>query len=224
MKSHFKSFRVFHNEATLQVFTDLLESNQVLYSVEDHSQTFDPSFAYNDFNKEYSVEIEPENFQKVFDLEQKAVEKEIQNANLDYYLFTYSTEELREIVAARDEWNAYDYLLAKKILKERGSTNEIENPKIQLENRITALKNVSDIQPVWLVVFYIVAFFGGFIAIFIGYYIKTAKKTLPNSETISRFTKRDVLHGNILFFAGMFFLIFWIIRGFYFFPFLHFTY
>ena len=224
MKSHFKSFRIFHDEASMHVFTDLLERNQILYSVENYSPAFDPSFAYNEFTNEYSVEIAPENFQKVFDLEQKAVEKEIENAPSDYYLFSYSTKELQEIVAARDEWNAYDYVLAKKILQEKSNSPIIENPEIQLENRISELKKVSDIQPIWLVIFYIVAFLGGFIAIFIGHYIRTAKKNLPNGETISRFTKRDVMHGNILFFAGIFFLIFWIIRGFYFFPFLHFTY
>lgn len=224
MKSHFKSFRIFHDEASLHIFIDLLEVNQILYSVENHSQRFDPSFAYNEFNKEYTVEIEPENFQKIYEIEEKMVENQIKNAPADYFLYHYSSKELQEIVSARDEWNAYDYLLAKKILEERAISSEIESPEIQLEKRISKLKNVSCIRPIWLIIFYIVAFFGGFIAIFIGYYIKTAKKNLPNGETIQRFTKADVLHGNILFFAGIFFLIFWIIRGFYFFPFLHFRY
>ena len=224
MRTHFKSFRIFHDQDPLRVFVEFLEDHQILYTVEDRSPAFDPSFAYNSFSKEYSVEIAPENFQKVYDLEQKDVEKEIENAPKDHYLYKYSKEELEEIVNARDEWNAYDYLLAKKILQERGVSIDEEQLEKQQLDRISTLKNVSNIKPIWLIIFYIVAFFGGFIAIFIGYYIMTAKKNLPNGETISRFTKQDKLHGNILFFAGIFFLIFWIIRGSYFFPFLHFRY
>ncbi len=224
MKSHFKTFRTFHDECTLKIFTDLLEKNDILYSVENHSQSFDPSFAYNSFNKEFSVEIAPENFQQIYEIEQSEVENQIKNAPADYYLFSYSQKELEEIVAARDEWNAYDYLLAQKILKEKGASKNIEYPEVQLQNRISELKKITDIHPVWLLVFYVIAFFGGFFAIIIGYYIKTAKKVLPNGETISRFTKRDILHGTLLFYAGIFFLIFWIVRGVFFFPSLHLKY
>ncbi|MFC6268560.1 hypothetical protein [Frigoriflavimonas asaccharolytica] len=224
MNSEFITFRTFHDDESLTFFKKFLENQDIPFIVENHSQRFDPSFAYNSFNKEYSVKIAAENFEKIYSLEEKDVEMQLENIPKDYYLLDYSIEDLQKITSARDEWNAFDYLLAKRLLKEKNAFSEEITDDKKLKNRVENLKNVSGIKTIWLILFYIIAFFGGFFAIFIGYYIKVAKKNLPNGETISKFTKRDVLHGNILFFAGIFFLVFWIVRGYYFFPFLHFKY
>lgn len=213
MNSSFQTFRTFHEVDSLEYFTALLKANNIDFRVENNSQNFDPSFANNEFNKEFTVKVEPENFERVYQLEEDSIKKEIENASEDYYLFDYTNEELQDIIAKRDEWNAYDYFLAKKILTERGEiiTDEI----IQQNNteRIAQLKKPENINSVWLIIFYIIAFWGGFFAIFIGYYIMTAKRTLPNGETVKRFSSRDVIHGSRIFYLGIFFLIFWLFKG-----------
>ena len=52
-------------------------------------------------------------------------EKEIEVIDDDYYLLSFSDDELIDVVSKSDEWNKFDVSLAKKLLKERG--NEITN-------------------------------------------------------------------------------------------------
>lgn len=224
MSATLKSFRTFRDQDSLDYFAELLRAAEIPFLVQDHSPSFDPSFAYNKFDKAYSVEIEVQYFKEVYALEEQAVSAAIQNAPADYYLFSYNVTELQEIIAARDQWNAYDYFLAKKILQKKGLFLDEVTLSSQQEQRISKLKQVSDIKKGWLLLLYGIAFFGGIFAILLGYYIKTAKITLPNGETISRFTKKDVLHGKFIFFVGIFFLIFWLAQGYYFSSFLHFQY
>ena len=79
MNSDYKQFQVFNNIETLNTFTNLLSDNKIDFEVENNSKIFDPSFANNDFEKEYIVKIHPNDFEKVYDLEEEIIKNEIQN-------------------------------------------------------------------------------------------------------------------------------------------------
>lgn len=215
MNSDFRIFRKFHDEVSIDWYTDLLKKYQIDYERENNSLRFDPSFAFNDYSKEFLLKLKPKDFEKVYNLEEENVKSEVENASKDYYLYEYSDEELQEILIKRDEWNAYDYSLAKKILKERKSEINTSQINIKKQQRIDDLKKISDIKTFWLITFYTIALMGGFFAIFIGYYIKSAKTHLPNGETISKYSQKDIKHGNAIFYLGVFCLLFWLFRGYY---------
>ena len=71
---------------SLEYFTSFLKENNIDFRVENNSQNFDPSFANNEFNKEFTVKVEPENFERVYQLEEDLIKKEVENASEDYYL------------------------------------------------------------------------------------------------------------------------------------------
>jgi len=57
---------------------------------------------------------------------------EINEVEKDYYLLSFSDEELIDVIAKSDEWNKFDVELAQKILKEKG--------KEVTEQQITQIK------------------------------------------------------------------------------------
>lgn len=218
MNSDYKQFQVFNNIETLNTFTNLLSDNKIDFEVENNSKIFDPSFANNDFEKEYIVKIHPNDFEKVYDLEEEIIKNEIQNTPEDYYLFDYNNSELLDIVNKRDEWNAFDYYLAKKILNDRG--NHITEEKIIeiKKERIKELKKPTEIKSIWIILLYLITILGIFLPLFIGlssiiygYFIRNMKKTLPNGESVYQFSEKDRKHGSVFLFGGIFFFIFWIL-------------
>lgn len=218
MNSDYKQFQVFNNIETLNTFTNLLSDNKIDFEVENNSKIFDPSFANNDFEKEYIVKIHPNDFEKVYDLEEEIIKNEIQNTPEDYYLFDYNNSELLDIVNKRDEWNAFDYYLAKKILNDRGNLITEEKIIEIKKERIEELKKPTEIKSIWIIILYIITILGIFLPLFIGlssiiygYFIKNMKKTLPNGESVNQFSEKDRKHGTVFLFGGIFFFIFWIL-------------
>lgn len=218
MNSDYKQFQVFNNIETLNTFTNLLSDNKIDFEVENNSKIFDPSFANNDFEKEYIVKIHPNDFEKVYDLEEEIIKNEIQNTPEDYYLFDYNNSELLDIVNKRDEWNAFDYYLAKKILNDRGNLITEEKIIEIKKERIEELKKPTEIKSIWIILLYIITILGIFLPLFIGlssiiygYFIRNMKKTLPNGESVYQFSEKDRKHGTVFLFGGIFFFIFWIL-------------
>ena len=218
MNSDYKQFQVFNNIETLNTFTNLLSDNKIDFEVENNSKIFDPSFANNDFEKEYIVKVHPNDFEKVYDLEEEIIKNEIQNTPEDYYLFDYTNSELLDIVNKRDEWNAFDYYLAKKILNDRGNLITEEKIIEIKKERIEELKKPTEIKSIWIILLYIITILGIFLPLFIGlssiiygYFIRKMKKTLPNGESVYQFSEKDRKHGTVFLFGGIFFFIFWIL-------------
>ena len=218
MNSDYKQFQVFNNIETLNTFTNLFSDNKIDFEVENNSKIFDPSFANNDFEKEYIVKIHPNDFEKVYDLEEEIIKNEIQNTPEDYYLFDYNNSELLDIVNKRDEWNAFDYYLAKKILNDRGNLITEEKIIEIKKERIEELKKPTEIKSIWIILLYIITILGIFLPLFIGlssiiygYFIRKMKKTLPNGESVYQFSEKDRKHGTVFLFGGIFFFIFWIL-------------
>lgn len=218
MNSDYKQFQVFNNIETLNTFTNLLSDNKIDFEVENNSKIFDPSFANNDFEKEYIVKIHPNDFEKVYDLEEEIIKNEIQNTPKDYYLFDYNNSELLDIVNKRDEWNAFDYYLAKKILNDRGNLITEEKIIEIKKERIEELRKPTEIKSIWIILLYIITILGIFLPLFIGlssiiygYFIRNMKKTLPNGESVYQFSEKDRKHGTAFLFGGIFFFIFWIL-------------
>ena len=168
MNSDYKQFQVFNNIETLNTFTNLLSDNKIDFEVENNSKIFDPSFANNDFEKEYIVKIHPNDFEKVYDLEEEIIKNEIQNTPEDYYLFDYNNSELLDIINKRDEWNAFDYYLAKKILNDRGNLITEEKIIEIKKERIEELKKTTEIKSIWIILLYIITILGIFLPLFIG--------------------------------------------------------
>src|SRR5690606_8199742 len=115
----------------------------------------------------------------------------------------FSNEELYEILLKSDEWNAFDYTLAQKILIHRGKSIDKELLNTLKKERLKDLAKPEGNQKSWIIGGYIFSIFGGLLGLIIGYFLWTSNKTLPNGQKVFSYSENDRRHGKYIFFIGL---------------------
>lgn len=210
MSNELSVYRKFIYKDDALELAKILEENHFVYELTDNSSKLDSSFGGDINTKQYELKIRKDDFIEAEKIEEMLVKKDLENVAETYHLFDYSDEELIEIVTKKDEWNKFDYLLAQKILKERGKEINPELLNAINKQRLDSL-SIQEESPVWLIIIgYVSAFFAGFLGIFIGGYLMYYKKALPNGDRIYGFKRNDRSHGqNILIISAIAFFV-WI--------------
>jgi len=210
MSNELSTYRKFIYEDDALELMKILKENHITYELANNSSQLDSNFGGDINTKQFELKIHKEDFEQAEKLEEKLVQDAIENVDEDYHLFDYSDEELVEIVMKKEEWNKFDYLLAQKILKQRGKEINPDLLKVINKQRIESLSTQEE-SPTWLLVIgYVCAVLGGLFGIFIGAYLMYYKKALPNGDRMYGFSRQDRSHGqNILIISGIAFL-FWI--------------
>jgi len=96
-------------------------------------------------------------------------------------------------------------------LKERGKEISPEMIEQIKKERIIELSKPEESQTSWIISGYVFALLGGLLGIFIGWYLSTHKKTLPNGNRIYVYSAIDRKHGSRILIVGVIFLTFWLI-------------
>jgi hypothetical protein len=137
----------------------------------------------------------------------------IKDVSNDYYLFSFSDDELNDIIAKPDEWGSFDYQLAKELLKQRGkeiSGNEIAFLKTERYKEISKpaqekKSSVFFIYFICLVSLPVVILTGKSIPIYFfaialitGWVWGYSKKTLPDGQRIYSYDDYVRKHGRII--------------------------
>ena len=213
MKEEFLIFQKFNTESQAEDFGSLLNVNRIEFLIENISINFDPILSNNEFGKEYCVKIKKDDFEKANDILREKAKTEINEVPDDYYLLSFTDEELIDVIEKSDEWNKFDVELAQKLLKERG--NEITTEQISelKKQRIIELSKPEEGQNVYIIIGYVCALLGGLLGIFIGWHLTTYKKTLPNGNRIYAYSENDRKQGNRILILGIVFIVFWILYG-----------
>ena len=121
----------------------------------------------------------------------------------DYYLLQFSQEELVDVVAKRDEWSAFDYLLAQKLLAERGQQLSTEEIQTLHEERNHELAQPEKSQTTLVAIGFLMAILGGLFGLFIGWHLANHKKTLPNGEQVYGYNEADRRSGKTILTIGL---------------------
>lgn len=152
---------------------------------------------------DYEVKIKHKDFEKATVLVEERFAGMLNNVDPDYYLFTFTNEELYDILLKQDEWNEFDYLLAKKLLTERGKTVDEDMINSLKKRRISDIAKKDPNEDVWMVAGYIFSLLGGFIGIIIGYMLWKSKNSLPDGKSVYSYTKKGRSHGFNIFCIGI---------------------
>ncbi|MGZ3751903.1 MAG: hypothetical protein ACXVB0_19340 [Mucilaginibacter sp.] len=203
MDPEFITYQKFNDSELANELTGLLDDHGVEYILQEETSGFDPSLVMSNAPVDYAVKIKSKDFERVNHLLKDDEAKNITGVNSDYYLFSFTDDELIEVITKADEWSAFDNVLARKILGERGihiSDREIEEIG---KKRIEALKAPDEPQTLWIVIGYVCAFCGGVFGIFIGWYLANGKKTLPNGERVYEYSDNDRKHGRNIYYIGI---------------------
>jgi hypothetical protein len=203
MDNEFITYQRFDDIILAEELTDLLQASSIPYRFEEQSFLFDPSLVMSKAKKEYAIKIKSDDFEKADRLLEANEAKNVEAIDKDYYLFSFSDDELQEVLIKSDEWSAFDVVLARKIFGDRGKAiSDVEIEKIR-NDRIQALKQPDSPQSFWIVVGYAAALLGGVLGIFIGWHLFTYKKTIPNGERIYGYSEKDRKQGTIIFYLSI---------------------
>jgi len=214
-------FRKSSDKAVIEEIAFILDQNNIHYEIIDNEKDFDPSFVTNVSKIDYQLLVFKDDFEVANESISNYFAKEV-TVPEDYYLLDYSNEELEDILYKKDEWNEFDYEVAKKILKNRGKNINDEDLILLNKKRTLVLKNEYEkpkevehfiiIGYVFSVLGCILSLFWG-ILIFVSYAIAIAiiklKKQLPNGERIYYFNQKDRKHGKNILYLSLAFTIFW---------------
>ena len=205
---------------TIKKFSDEQEFNQLLHILEKHGITYQTesyrqrieSVSMATLPQEYIVKISPNKFNEVHEILNNLAAQAVFDAEKTHYLFDFTDKELHDVLAKPDEWSAFDYQLALKILKDSGKHIDTDFLNSLRKTRIEDLSKPEGNQKINIVFGYLLALFGGLIAIGIGLNIVASKKILPNGEQIYSYSENDRKHGYCIIFLGTVMFIWLIYR------------
>lgn len=197
----FLTFKKFNDPVLANDFGKLLKQNGFNFELKDDTN-FDPSFANNFSSKQFTIKLKPSDFEKVNELLLVSAKEEINLVDKDYYLYEFTDKELIEIVTKPEEWNEFDYLLAQKLLKERGKEINPEVVDVLKKQRQEDLSKPEAAHKIWIVLGYLTAISGGLIGIFIGLALATGNKTLSNGTRVYSYAANERKHGRIIVIIG----------------------
>lgn len=202
------TYRKFFEPEQANALIEILKQNGIEYEVAEDRESLDSLYGDKQFKQQYFVKIKQADFAAVDNILLNNSREHLASVEKDHYLFSFTNQELYDVLSRQDEWSEFDVLLAQQILKERGEV--VDNTKItQLkEQRLQELAKPDETTSKWIFAGYLLAFLGGLLGIFIGWHLSTFKKTLPNGERVYGYNVRDRTDGNrILFIAVISFAI-----------------
>lgn len=169
-------YETFSTISDLNELTSLLDKNRISYKIEDHPIIMTSTLSLGDDFKEFTLYLNQQDFENVKKIHYSLIDLQIQNLDTSYYLFEYSSDELRDMLRLPDEWNKFDYQVAQYLLEKRGEgveqteIEEIEQERIRVNSR-------PEKDPVfWIVLGYSAAFAGGLLGLIVGVHLRTHKK------------------------------------------------
>lgn len=211
MQNLFSTFKKYNSVDQTKEVIKLLNAKGIETQYGDSIASVDGLFTGNNAPPDYEVKIKISDFEKANELLKKLAEDQINQVDKDYYLFSFSDEELYDILLKQDEWNEFDYTLAKKLLAERGKSIDGNLIKSLQKQRLNDLAKPEENQKPWIIAGYALAVLGGFLGIIIGYLLMSSKKTLPNGQKVYSYSGNDRSHGKMIFYIALILLPFYII-------------
>lgn len=210
-ENDFVTYQISNDTGEANELAELLTANNIEFLFEDTSLNFDPSFAFNSLKKEFRIKLKKQDFDKADKVLSDISARQLDGIDEDYYLFEFSNPELFEVISMSDEWSKLDYLLAQKILKDRGQeVNEVMIEALK-KQRIEELAKPEQGLSSLITTGYVFAFLGGIIGMFIGWHLLSSKKTLPNGDRVYGYSLEDRKQGKNILILGTIFLVIWII-------------
>ena len=196
--TNFLTFRTFSDQQFAKEFTLLLSEHQIEHVLES-SGSNNPLLTAAADNEQFYVKIQGVDFNKAHQALREFYARQVEQVESDYYLFSFTQEELLDLIQHPNDWSDFDYALATKLLKEQG-IQEIENTVV-LPEEIPQNKRPSFTEED-LMRGIVTSLFGGFMGAWKGWTVLTDTIILPNGEEEHAYSEPDRKRGGTLFAVG----------------------
>lgn len=204
----FRMFRSFPNTELAMEMADLLKKEGIQVKLKDNSPAVDITFTGNPLDDLILLKIPESDFEKAQEILESQAEIKLEEVSSDYYLLEFSNEELYDILANRDDWGEFDYLLAKKVLQSRNVNIDYDRISEEKIKKLEKQANPEPVQMTWIIVGYLMALGGGLLGLMIGWFLWQMKKTLPDGRKIHIYSQNSRMHGRNIFILGILVLAF----------------
>jgi len=202
----FLTYAKFHTAEEAKPLIELIEKEGIPYELEHEVNQLDSVYLGYNLDPMFAIKIPQELFSKLNFLLGEEADKIIVDADDEYYLYSFSDDELIAVIKNPEEWNAYDRSLAQKILSNR----KVAIPET---NRIApeAPYQPERLNTEWLAVGYLLCMIS-LAGMFFGLAIVKGRKTLSSGKKVPLYDDPTIAHGKNMIALGSLFLIVFLFR------------
>lgn len=192
--SELLTYQTFINQAAAEDVAKILKQSDIPFEFETTDNIGASFIGFNDGTKNIALKLAADDFARADSaIEQVAIEQ-IPHLEEDYYLFSFSKQELLDIAKEPDNWSKFDYFLAKHLLLTKNDDISSHHLETLQEERIKKLAEPETNSTSWVKLGYASFVIVG-LGLIIGLILLTHKKTLPNGESIFAYSYKDRKHG-----------------------------
>lgn len=181
---------------------EILEANKIRFKIQDTAKDFDASFANNAAKQSILIMLSPNDFDRASSVLEQNIALNINEIDPQHPLFSFSTEELKDVVKNYDEWHPIDVKLAKYLLKQQNLI--VEPNEIKTQQHLKELKSFhpEKSSSITLLLGYLFCMMGGFAGIGIALFLMTATRKLPDGTKKYIYSNSDRKHGLYMLLVG----------------------
>lgn len=194
MAGQLLTFQSFTDPAVAEDVAALFRENDIIYTLENTSSPIDPVIIGSPLDAEIKLKIPAEDFSKAGKLLDDYYSKQLDTVPPDYYLFAFTDTELKEIISKPDEWGHFDYMLAQKLLKDRGREISPEKAAALKKDRLIEMAAPGELGRFWIITGYFVAIFFCILGVIYSASILNFRKTLPDGGRVFGYREEDRKH------------------------------
>jgi hypothetical protein len=143
----------------------------------------------------------------------QSIQVNIDELDADYYLLSFSEEELKDILRKPDEWSNQDFSIARALLAKKGITYTDDELAALRNERLRVLSRPEQVHKNLVMLGFVAAFLVAPIGLIMGAVIWQIKKTLPNGkrEFVYDYSSRQM--GKTIFIISLVILVIALISG-----------
>ena len=120
MPDEFLVFRSFYTEEEAISLMTFFKEKGIDCSMVKHRPILDKVYVGVNYDPEFHVKIKGYEFSKANEILDRHIDQHLSEIGEEYYLYSFTDNELLEIIEKPDEWNNQDIVISKKILRDRG--------------------------------------------------------------------------------------------------------
>jgi hypothetical protein len=195
----YTTYRIFESREEAAAMQALLSKNGIPNSMEEGKALFDTAIVGVLNRAQFFVKIPQEKFLTANSILEAAIDLDTLHVEDDYYLLSFTDQELLDLVKKKDEWGEFDYALAKKLLAERGiplTTSDLQMMQVEREQDLKT-PEAAGMWYIWCG--YIATVLNTLIGVAIGLILMTAYRKMPDGTTVPKFNESARQHGKWIF-------------------------